>query len=151
MFFKDSQEVRGIACRDVQERNELQQKFSFLRPLFTRTSNLIILLFFVMLVAGVDVWAQPVQRKDTTIVLLADLNTQLECTQALSDLYNFKFDEAEFQFKYLKARYKWHPLPYFLMGLIQWWKIMPNTKNTAYDDVFLAYMDSTIDVSRKSL
>ena len=28
MFFKDSQEVRGIACRDVQERNELQQKFN---------------------------------------------------------------------------------------------------------------------------
>jgi hypothetical protein len=104
-------------------------------------------IIFVSLVAASPVWAQPVQKKDTTVVLLADLNTQLECTQALADLYNFKFPEAEYQFKYLKARYKWHPLPYFLMGLIQWWKIMPNTQNNEYDDVFLAYMDSTINVA----
>lgn len=105
------------------------------------------IVFFVSLVATSSLWAQPVSKKDTTVVLLADLNTQLECTQALADLYNFKFPEAEYQFKYLKARYKWHPLPYFLMGLIQWWKIMPNTQNKEYDDVFLAYMDSTINVA----
>lgn len=103
--------------------------------------------FVVLLIAGYSAGAQPSTREDTTIVLLSDLKTQLECTQALADLYNFKFAEAEYQFKYLKARYKWHPLPYFLMGLIQWWKIMPNTKNRAYDDIFLAYMDSTIDVA----
>src|SRR5690606_32372115 len=28
-----------------------------------------------------------------------------------------------------------------------WWKIMPNTKNKDCDDVFLAYMDSTILVA----
>jgi tetratricopeptide (TPR) repeat protein len=33
------------------------------------------------------------------------------------------------------------------MGLIQWWKIMPNTQDKTYDDIFLAYMDSTIDVA----
>jgi tetratricopeptide (TPR) repeat protein len=104
-------------------------------------------LFAVLLLAGYSATAQPSTREDTTIVLLSDLKTQLECTQALADLYNFKFPEAEFQFKYLKARYKWHPLPYFLMGLIQWWKIMPNTKDRTYDDIFLAYMDSTIDVA----
>ena len=88
--------------------------------------------------------AQTAARKDTTIILISDLNVQLECTQALNDLYNFKFDKAEFQFRYLKARYRWHPLPYFLMGLIEWWKIMPNTKDTSHDEKFLAYMDSTI-------
>jgi tetratricopeptide (TPR) repeat protein len=106
-----------------------------------------LVMIFVTLVAASPVWAQPVQKKDTTVVLLADLNTQLECTQALADLYNFKFPQAEYQFKYLKARYEWHPLPYFLMGLIQWWKIMPNTQNKEYDDIFLAYMDSTINVA----
>lgn len=84
--------------------------------------------------------------KDTTIILINDLHVQLECTQALNDLYNFKFDKAEFQFRYLKARFRWHPLPYFLMGLIEWWKIMPNTQDTSHDDKFLAYMDSTIMV-----
>lgn len=87
------------------------------------------------------------QKKDTTIILLSDLAIQLECTQALNDLYNFKFDKAENQFRYLRYKYRWHPMPYFLMGLIEWWKIMPNTKNEQYDEIFLAYMDSTIMVA----
>jgi hypothetical protein len=32
------------------------------------------------------------------------------------------------------------------MGLIEWWKIMPNTKDTSHDDTFFAYMDTTIIV-----
>lgn len=91
--------------------------------------------------------AQTTAKKDTTIILLSDLGTQIECSQALDDLYDFKFDKAEEQFAYLKEKYPWHPLPYFLMGLIEWWKIMPNTKNTEYDDTFLAYMDTAIFVA----
>jgi hypothetical protein len=85
-------------------------------------------------------------RKDTTIILISDLHIQLECTQALNDLYNFNFPRAEHQFKYLKTKFPWHPLPYFLMGLIEWWKIMPNTKDTSHDDTFFAYMDTAIYV-----
>jgi len=107
------------------------------------------LLIPFFLVAGFSVSAQYSAKKDTTIILLSDVSVQLECTQALNDLYNFKFPEAEYQFKYLRARYTWHPLPYFLMGLIEWWKIMPNTKDTSHDDAFLAYMDTTIVVGEK--
>lgn len=102
-----------------------------------------------LLVASFNAKAQITTRKDTTIILLSSVSVQLECTQALNDLYNFKFERAEFQFHYLRARYRWHPLPYFLMGLIEWWKIMPNTKDTSHDDTFLAYMDSTIEVGEK--
>jgi len=101
-------------------------------------------ILFVILVGSLAVRAQVAAKKDTTIILISDLGVQLECTQALNDLYNFKFPQAEYQFKYLKARYPWHPLPYFLMGLIEWWKIMPNTKDQSHDASFLAYMDSTI-------
>lgn len=100
-----------------------------------------------LFVGNVAVRAQSVQKKDTTIILLSDLAIQLECTQALNDLYNFKFGKAESQFRYLRYKYRWHPLPYFLMGLIEWWKIMPNTKNEQHDEVFLAYMDSTIRIA----
>ena len=93
--------------------------------------------------------SQVPQEKDSTIILLADKQIQLECTQALNDLYNFKFDRAEAEFRDLKVRYGWHPLPYFLMGLSDWWKIMPNTKNTQYDESFLAYMDTTIQVAER--
>jgi tetratricopeptide (TPR) repeat protein len=93
--------------------------------------------------------AQSAEKKDTTIILLSDKQIQLECTQGLNDLYNFKFERAESEFRDLKTRYGWHPLPYFLLGLSQWWKIMPNTKNTSYDDSFLAYMDTTIQVAER--
>jgi len=119
---------------------------------FQRYKGYVVSRLFVMvflLVATFTVKAQPITRKDTTVILLSSVSVQLECTQALNDLYNFKFDRAEFQFQYLRARYRWHPLPYFLMGLIEWWKIMPNTKDTSHDETFLAYMDSTIEVGEK--
>ena len=87
-------------------------------------------------------------KKDTTIILINNVTMQIEISQALSDLYNFKFARAEQQFRWFKQKYPWHPLPYFLLGLSEWWKIMPNTKDTRYDDRFLAYMDSTIFVAK---
>lgn len=98
-------------------------------------------------VAAKEAGAQPEAKNDTSIILLSNIGIQLECTQALNDLYNFNFGAAEEQFRYLKTRYSWHPLPYFLMGLIEWWKIMPNTTDQSHDGVFLAYMDSTIRVA----
>ncbi len=106
-------------------------------------------LFFLLFVGCFAAPAQSAEKKDTTIILLADKQIQLECTQGLNDLYNFKFPTAEAEFRDLKSRYGWHPLPYFLLGLSQWWKIMPNTKNTSYDDSFLAYMDTTIQVAER--
>jgi hypothetical protein len=100
---------------------------------------LMVSIFFAM-----DASAQVQQRKDTTIILISNLQIQIETTQALDDLYNFKFEKAEMQFQWLKQKYAWHPLPYFLIGLGEWWKIMPDTKNRAHDDRFLAYMDSSI-------
>ncbi|HEY5826532.1 MAG TPA: tol-pal system protein YbgF, partial [Cyclobacteriaceae bacterium] len=86
-------------------------------------------------------------KKDTTIILIANVQVQIEATQALNDLYNFKFEKAEMQFGWFKQKYRWHPLPYFLLGLGEWWKIMPNTRDKSHDERFLAYMDSTIMVA----
>jgi len=86
-------------------------------------------------------------KKDTTIILITNAAMQIEISEALNDLYNFKFEEAEQQFRWFKQKYNWHPLPYFLLGLSEWWKIMPNTKATQYDERFLSYMDSTIRVA----
>lgn len=86
-------------------------------------------------------------KKDTTIILISNIAIQIEATDALNDLYNFKFDQAEKQFRWFKQKYAWHPLPYFLLGLSEWWKIVPNTRVTTYDDRFMAYMDSTIVVA----
>jgi hypothetical protein len=107
-----------------------------------------IISLLTLLAGGTLGYAQPVgQKKDTTIILISDVRVQIETTQAVNDLYNFKFEKAETQFGWFKQKYRWHPLPYFLLGLSEWWKIMPNTKDTSHDDRFLAYMDSTILVA----
>ncbi|MBK5278355.1 MAG: tol-pal system protein YbgF [Bacteroidia bacterium] len=106
--------------------------------------NFFILSLFLVFISG-SVIAQV--KKDTTIILITDITVQIEATQALNDLYNFKFEKAEQQFRWFKQKYAWHPLPYFLLGLSEWWKILPNPKNTSHDDRFMAYMDSTIMVA----
>ena len=77
------------------------------------------------------------------LLLNADIQTELD--GAVRNLYNFKFDKAEKQFRSLRRRYRQHPMPYFLLGLSTWWKIMPsNTANEQYDKTFFAYMDTAI-------
>lgn len=110
---------------------------SFIKSLIAKCALLVVVLTALNLPAHA-------QRKDTTIILISNLQIQIETTQALDDLYNFKFDKAEMQFQWLKQKYAWHPLPYFLIGLGEWWKIMPDTKNKSHDERFLAYMDSSI-------
>ena len=83
------------------------------------------------------------------IILISDMQLQIDVNQAMNDLYNFKFEKAEKQFRWLKQKYGWHPLPYFLLGLSEWWKIMPNVSNTEHDEKFLAYMDTVIYISER--
>ncbi len=78
-------------------------------------------------------------------MLLLTSEIQLEASESINKLYNFKFADAERDFGYLKAKYPTHPLPDFLMGLSEWWKIVPNTDNALYDDRCLEYMDASID------
>jgi tetratricopeptide (TPR) repeat protein len=121
-------------------------KSTILQRQFKKAYALLLFAVLFQLVATKPVEAQEFVKKDTAIILLTSMDVQLECADALNDLYNFKFPEAEARFKVLKEKYRWHPLPYFLMGLIEWWKIMPDTRDTSHDEKFLAYMDSTITV-----
>lgn len=82
-------------------------------------------------------------------MLLLDQSVQIEATAAINNMYNFKFDQAERDFRWLKFQYPEHPLPYFLLGLSEWWKIVPNIDDEQYDERCLAYMDSTIELAEK--
>ncbi len=78
-------------------------------------------------------------------MLLLDRDIQYELEGAVDNMYNFKYERAEKQFKSLRRRYPEHPLPYFLLGLSQWWKIVPtNIQTLQYDNLFFAYMDTAI-------
>jgi len=82
-------------------------------------------------------------------MLLLTAEVQIEATTAINQMYNFHFPEAEREFNYLKVKYPKHPLPDFLLGLMQWWKIVPNTKSEVYDERLIQYMDSSIEKAER--
>lgn len=93
--------------------------------------------------------AQSYVRKDTSLFLTANPAMLMESVKALNDLYDFQFAEAEAQIEILREQYGWHPLPHFLMGLSQWWKLMPIGHDEAIQEKFLHYMNKSIDVAEK--
>lgn len=105
-------------------------------------------LSFLLFFLGLSFAKAQVEKRD---VLLSNITVQMECTEAVDALYNFDFETAEKQFMWLKQKYPKHPLPYFLMGLSNWWRIMPNDIVTTYDDMFYAYMDSSISFAENML
>jgi tetratricopeptide (TPR) repeat protein len=85
-----------------------------------------------------------------TKYLLMNERVQIESTNAVNNLYNFKFEEAEREFLYIRFRYPNHPLPYFLLGLSEWWKIFPELEESKdNDERFIAYMDTSIELAEK--
>lgn len=86
---------------------------------------------------------------DSNYSILSNPFVQMEATQAVNDMYNFQFERSMSHFNYLRKQYGWHPLPYFLMGLNYFWRILPNFDNTAYDETFLAYMDTSLVLAER--
>lgn len=103
-------------------------------------------IFLILLFSG-NLLAS-VQLSDSIQILLSNVQIQIEATQAINDMYNFKFEEAEKQFRWIRQRHPDHPLPYYLLGLSQWWKILPNLDETQYDEEFLRYMDLSIEKAK---
>ncbi|MBC3538517.1 tetratricopeptide repeat protein [Rufibacter sediminis] len=94
---------------------------------------------------SVDVLPQALDIKGWLLLNESIMN---ELGGAVDNMYNFKFETAEKQFKSLRRRYPKHPMPYFLIGLSQWWKMVPsNITDTRYDNYFLAYIDTTITLA----
>ena len=104
-------------------------------------------LFATLFIFNNNVYSYTSEGEDS--LLIADMIVQNETVQAMNDMYNFKFRKAKRQFFWLKQEYGEHPLPYFLIGLNEWWKIMPNLEVEKYDELFLAYMDTSIMKAKK--
>lgn len=86
-------------------------------------------------------------QRDSVRMLLMDKDVQIDATQAVNDMYNFKFEKAEQQFRWLAADYPDHPLPYFLLGLSHWWRMAPNIDDGTYDEPFMQYMDQALELA----
>ncbi len=103
-----------------------------------------LLLIILFTIAGLSsAQSQYLMDQDSTI-LINNLYIQMEVTASVNAIYNAEHRKAEKDFRWIRYRFPTHPLPYFLYGLNEWWKILPEPQNRAYDDRFLAYMDSAI-------
>ena len=83
--------------------------------------------------------------------LIKNSEIQIEITDGFNSMYNFDFEQAESQFRWLRRNFPTHPLAYLLLGMSQWWKIVPQIENEKYDKLFLNYMDSTIYFAKRML
>lgn len=113
-------------------------------------------LLLTLTVAPAALQAQEIRTRqdsinDGLIYLLEDRRTRYETTDAINAMYNFKFDQADQEFRFLQAKYPNHPLPTFLLGLLTWWRIVPNEENKGYDDAFISKMTETIDKAERLL
>lgn len=108
---------------------------------------LILFLFATLFTFNSAIRTYSFNGKDS--LLIADMTIQIEATTALNYMYNFKFRKARQEFNWLKQKYRDHPLPYFLMGLNEWWQIMPNLEVEKFDEPFLAFMDTSIMKAKK--
>jgi len=94
---------------------------------------------------------------DTTSIL-TDIDIQIEATSAINKMYNYQFEEAEKEFRWLSSEYKNHPLPIFLLGLSSWWKIDAQSSKSyigesqeenILDKNFMNLMDESINLSKR--
>ena len=105
-------------------------------------------LIIISLSGFTSAWAT---GNDSTKLLIADIMVQIEATEAMNAMYNFDFNGARKQYNWLKQNHPESPLAYFLLGLNEWWKMMPNTDVKDFDERFHHYMDTTILIAEAML
>lgn len=105
------------------------------------------ILYVLILFLYVPIVAQNIDSADTTSFMQNEA-IQIEATEAMNNLYNSKFEIAELKFKELIQRYPDHPLPYYLVGLSNWWRMMPYPEDDPvikqYEPFFDTYMELSI-------
>lgn len=100
-----------------------------------------LMLFFILL-KTIGLYAQN-PTDSVKYSLLQNPLVQIETNDAIDALYNFEFEKSKSHFLYLKYTYPDHPLPHLLISLSYWWRIVPNYANEKWDELFLAYLDTT--------
>ncbi|MEL7147158.1 MAG: tetratricopeptide repeat protein [Bacteroidota bacterium] len=111
----------------------------------------ILLISIIVLCSSLDGYSQKQvpDAPDSAYSLLLNLQVQLDATDAINEMYNFEFERSAQNFQYMKKQHGWHPLPYFLLGLNYYWRMIPYSASEKFDKEFLAYMDTSLVLSKR--
>ncbi|MFN4086233.1 MAG: tetratricopeptide repeat protein [Spirosomataceae bacterium] len=82
-------------------------------------------------------------------MLLTDRAIQIGTNDAINHMYNANYYAAERDFKWLIVKYPDHPIGFFLLGLNEWWRIVPDINQTKYDEACHQYMDQAISKAER--
>ncbi len=113
----------------------------------------LILCLFKLFLADAQLfsWLNKDNDGKKTEMLLGNRTIQIEAGNAVNAMYNFEFEKADLEYRWFQSKYPDHPIGPFLIGLNAWWKIVPNTKVTKYDEDMEANMDRAIDLAENLL
>ena len=100
-----------------------------------------LLLLIVSISFALSMQAQYVMEQDSSI-LLNNMYIQMEVNASVNAIYNAEHEKVERDFKWLRYRFPSHPLPYFLYGLNEWWKILPEPTLYPNNEKMIAYLDT---------
>ncbi len=62
----------------------------------------------------------------------------------IKQIYNIKFTDAEKTFRAVIADYPNHPAGRFFLAMIDWWKILLDSDNESYDEIFFQKIEDVI-------
>ena len=80
-----------------------------------------------------------------------DESFEQRAVRGIERVYNLEFAEADSTFRLLVAERPDDPAGHFFLAMVDWWRIMVDRDNTAYDDRFLSALDHVIDLCDQRL
>jgi tetratricopeptide (TPR) repeat protein len=83
--------------------------------------------------------------------VLLEKDADVTVRSGFDALYNLRYDEADTLFTDLTRRHPEHPAGYFLLALVDWWRIVPNLDEDkrfrAHSESFHARIDKVVELS----
>ncbi|MEO6694483.1 MAG: hypothetical protein ABIY50_01860 [Ignavibacteria bacterium] len=91
-----------------------------------------------------------------TIIFIIPFNlfsqsNSVRIEKGIDHIYHIKFDSAESEFKSIIASDPDHPVGYFFLAMIDWWKINLNKDKETFDEKFFKEVDKVVEVSEARL
>ncbi|HLF15324.1 MAG TPA: hypothetical protein VI932_10590, partial [Bacteroidota bacterium] len=82
---------------------------------------------------------------------LGDSASEALTRAGIDHIYNMQFDSARAEFRRVIESHPDHPAGHFFLAAVEWWRIMADIENTAYDRDFIGMLDGVIDICDRRL
>lgn len=82
---------------------------------------------------------------------IGDQESEARTRAGIDHIYNLALDSARAEFRRVIDSHPDHPAGHFFLAAVEWWRIMADIENNAYDENFLGMLDAVIDLCDRRL